>query len=111
MLVDLMLTRSLLVEVAAHSTAHIHAHKNKLRIHQHQNHVSSAALTRHHEQGQVLREVAVNDKPAVLVLQGQCQDLVHQMAGLCGTAFHVCQSGRRGCHWGFRLLAVPHVHA
>jgi hypothetical protein len=45
MLVDLMLTRSLLVEVAAHSTAHIYTHKKKLRIHQHQKHVSTAALT------------------------------------------------------------------
>jgi hypothetical protein len=43
--------------------------------------------------GQVRRallEAAVSDKPAVLVPQLQCQELVHQMAGLRGVAVSIC---------------------
>jgi hypothetical protein len=47
-----------------------------------------------------LLEAAVNDKPAVLVPQGQCQELVHQVAGSCGTGFGVCCLEGRGADGG-----------
>jgi hypothetical protein len=59
-----------------------------------------------------LLEAAAKDEPVVPVPQGLCQELVHQMAGLCGIYFGVCglesggANGGSGC-WQ-ALGCMPH---